>query len=796
MGQGEGTGPVLSLAQAEASLSDRAAMKGSGSFSLVDLLQSLGLCKEVLRKTDSLAHEVLNASEGFQRNFLWPALLPEDGVEDRIPFKEGDVVMGKRMVCLSDMLIPGVFERFQGELVGRYGDSCRQCYGLGRVSREGLEVLVEEGETFVDIVVAADSEAVLHRALEALRNMFRLLMQEIPAMKVIEHLISPTSLRAGVPKMERRTLLRSSLPEHTDVVVMGDATEKISELLLPSEIPADESPPGSSSGNNPFGPEAPKTSLPAPPASSNPFAVSPRRLDPPPVLARKSINPFFNVGNCSNSSVSSNSSIKADSCIESMPNLALSPEASPSVASPSVASPSAFEASPSSRPQRSSSSLASLDLRALLEPSRSGASYGFTTPRYEVCLLAPGALALTELKVMDERLPESLREERANIYAAVHQVLDKSCIAAFNAMGSDDVFPIKGAVVASVSTKSWPSMHLAAPLSYQEAAELLDEGAYPLFVQLIQAPSGLGSAPNSPPDLKPLQVHLVQVLVMTNRELEHTNEVWIYSSNLGQGGQWLLATVAYSSKLPELGDGMILDMTEYTLVGLCSLSEEQALQIVKEHDSEEMLLSLHGFNTDLNFAVRTAASYVRSLHRPLVVSMTWPSDPPAEGRGWLISQVMSSYERMYTYAEHNMHASIMPLVESIKVLHAAAASSNKVMEWKAHSMGCYLLLNFIDRLTWAGADIPGIFPKVILDAPDCPSWFFRSVVGAACGKGVEICHYYNPGDAATEASRVRRASPKPYPGNGAVLGCNNLQTVKCENMKSNPVNHDYGRCDG
>lgn len=59
---------------------------------------------------------------------------------------------------------------------------------------------------------------------------------------------------------------------------------------------------------------------------------------------------------------------------------------------------------------------------------------------------------------------------------------------------------------------------------------------------------------------------------------------------------------------------------------------------------------------------------------------------------------------------------------------AAADAAGKLMCWKGHSMGCYLLLNVVDRLRWKGEDMQALFREVILDAPDVPTWFFRSMV--------------------------------------------------------------------
>lgn len=61
-------------------------------------------------------------------------------------------------------------------------------------------------------------------------------------------------------------------------------------------------------------------------------------------------------------------------------------------------------------------------------------------------------------------------------------------------------------------------------------------------------------------------------------------------------------------------------------------------------------------------------------------------------------------------------------------IQAAAKAAGKKMCWKSHSMGCYLLLNVVDRLRWKGEDMQSLFGAVILDAPDVPTWFFRSMI--------------------------------------------------------------------
>lgn len=86
-------------------------------------------------------------------------------------------------------------------------------------------------------------------------------------------------------------------------------------------------------------------------------------------------------------------------------------------------------------------------------------------------------------------------------------------------------------------------------------------------------------------------------------------------------------------------------------------------------------------------------------------------------------------------------------------IKAAAHASGKVMCWKSHSMGCYLLLNVVDRLRWKGEDMKSLFGAVILDAPDVPTWFFSSMT--------KVCaRTHAPGSHMLHVWRVERKSAK------------------------------------
>ena len=60
----------------------------------------------------------------------------------------------------------------------------------------------------------------------------------------------------------------------------------------------------------------------------------------------------------------------------------------------------------------------------------------------------------------------------------------------------------------------------------------------------------------------------------------------------------------------------------------------------------------------------SAAIYSRDLRRDLVVLVTWPGNPEMEGGHWLLTRVMSAFERKYTNAEQNMHSTV-PMLHGV-----------------------------------------------------------------------------------------------------------------------------------
>ncbi len=153
--------------------------------------------------------------------------------------------------------------------------------------------------------------------------------------------------------------------------------------------------------------------------------------------------------------------------------------------------------------------------------------------------------------------------------------------------------------------------------------------------------------------------------------------------------------------------------------------------------------------------------------------------------------------------------------------------------WKIRNQN-YLLLNCIDKLSWmaefgassgsgvssrrvsssssaaaaASLSVRSMFPRLILDAPDVPTWFFADTVTRCISThGAKVLHLFNHLDKAVEAGRLRRAITGVYPGNGLVLPTTwplmdaegaggegnddgHLEAVSCDGARESLVHHD------
>lgn len=165
-------------------------------------------------------------------------------------------------------------------------------------------------------------------------------------------------------------------------------------------------------------------------------------------------------------------------------------------------------------------------------------------------------------------------------------------------------------------------------------------------------------------------------------------------------------------------------------------------------------------------------------------------------------------QRHYTHAEQNMFKSVSACTAFLTDLSAwlrhrpgssVEAAPHGCLALKLHSMGNYLTLKALERIHLKGgrAAVTTLLARLVLDAPDVPTYFFDELLSAALAETPTL-HLWSAGDHAVEGSRVRRGLDAGYPGNSTagpavVAACPLLESVDASAAKaSNRMGHDYG----
>ncbi|KAJ8608396.1 hypothetical protein CTAYLR_008163 [Chrysophaeum taylorii] len=401
-------------------------------------------------------------------------------------------------------------------------------------------------------------------------------------------------------------------------------------------------------------------------------------------------------------------------------------------------------------------------------------------PCVEVVATQPGAI---EVSI------ESWKQHEHPVLT-VSRVNDESAIA--------DDGGTAGLAVVAVARRRHVALQPPPPASLDVVLSQLGRSArrdqFPAYVHLCDAahyvPPSLVT-PRAAPEYS--ETWLQQVIVATNRKpIVDEEGLARFSPTLDDSTTWGIATIAIDEGFrgPLIGD-----IQKFRFVSWEPLARDRALHKLSHAASldGDCLVYVHGFNTNLQFAARSAALYSRAFDRPTVVCFAWPSNPPLP-KTWAISAVLSVAERNYTAAEQMLQRSVPVLAATAKLVRDALPRQTH-LHWKAHSMGCYLVLAALDAVLQEN-NASRVAQRVVLDAPDTPTWFFQQAIARTSAHDVRFLHYFNPNDEPVELARQRRGLDYPAPGNGCVTaGQLGVQSVDCSNAKASYGNHDYGRID-
>src|SRR5262249_687546 len=168
-------------------------------------------------------------------------------------------------------------------------------------------------------------------------------------------------------------------------------------------------------------------------------------------------------------------------------------------------------------------------------------------------------------------------------------------------------------------------------------------------------------------------------------------------------------------------------------------------ELFREATAQDVLLYIHGFNTDFEFAVLRAAQLKCDLEFPgTAMAMSWPS---------------AGEVGKYQQDRQRVEQSAAALADVLQGLIGAAASQplngkESKLNLLAHSLGNDLLLRAVSELKMSGRLPDGrVFGQVVLAAPDVGALEFNNLLPYVIEHSERVTYYYCTRDIALAMSR-------------------------------------------
>jgi esterase/lipase superfamily enzyme len=201
-------------------------------------------------------------------------------------------------------------------------------------------------------------------------------------------------------------------------------------------------------------------------------------------------------------------------------------------------------------------------------------------------------------------------------------------------------------------------------------------------------------------------------------------------------------------------------------------------RFLKQVAPDDVLLFIHGYNTDFESAVLRSAQLVHDLRFPgKGLAFSWPS-----------AGALSKYGADEGQAEKSTSA----LVEVFRLLSPPAATKGAVgkIHVIVHSMGNRVFLSAIRQYERESPARPPrkIFGHVALAAPDVDAATFAALLPSVLRQSDTATLYYCQSDRALLASQTLHMN-KPV-GLGPFFA-DGLDTINCDNANTSLLGHDY-----
>lgn len=446
---------------------------------------------------------------------------------------------------------------------------------------------------------------------------------------------------------------------------------------------------------------------------------------------------------------------------------------------------------------------------------------GKSSGRYELMIPHPKSLQFGESQMTSELtmttvlgvsdLNRELSESAfSRLIDAVGDATVITCLSSFK----NHLRSLKNMHITYVSEVPWDKEAIDTTMSADLVTAALEQLHFPVYLTLATDNNDQEADRDEMIDGCERDLRLL-VLATTRQAVEREEEWRLIGDVPPTSVSWRLVVIDTKCEVPVFGVDNVVDVTDFCVTASYPLTNPKRFILDHtesvqsssgaEEESVEALVYVHGFLTPLCNALKSTAIMARCCRNRLAICFSWPCDPEFINHSWIMTKVMSEFERNYTHAEQHMHGSINYLVSFARELPGWGLTPI----WRAHSMGNYLTLNAVERLCWVSEKgdqnaLKSIFNKVILDAPDVPTWFFKDTLEKIVNEpyNCSVLHLFNPLDTAVEAGRMRRAIQGAYPGNALVVnsvrqrGGGEVQVVSCEGAASDVSNHDYGQTDG
>ncbi len=189
----------------------------------------------------------------------------------------------------------------------------------------------------------------------------------------------------------------------------------------------------------------------------------------------------------------------------------------------------------------------------------------------------------------------------------------------------------------------------------------------------------------------------------------------------------------------------------------------------------ELLLFVHGYNTDFDEAMRrTAQISWDTRFEGAAVLFSWPSKPSVAG---------------YTADEAGVHWATTHLTDALKDLVTRTGSQKVVLI--AHSMGTRALTEAVIRLKRTGVDLSPV-KHLVLAAPDIDADIFvRDIAPELVAPGRQVTLYASSRDRALELSEQLHDYPRAGDAGSDVVVFPGIDTVDATDIDTSFLGHNY-----